>query len=72
MTQSKDAAAAYALGVDAIGLVFYPDSSRAVTADQATTVLAGLPDTMQVYALFVDPTVAEVEAALTVGRIDHL
>lgn len=72
ITRADDALAAVALGVDAIGLVFYAPSPRAVTPASAAAILADVDDTVEVYALFVNPGREEVSAALTVGRIDHL
>lgn len=72
ITQQQDALAVAALGVDAIGLNFYPASPRKVSPAQAEQVVAELPPGVQVYGLFVDPTEAEVEAVLAVSRIDHL
>lgn len=68
ITRAEDARAAQALGVDAIGLVFYPPSPRAVTATQAAAALSGLdgqqtrrPDAV---GLFVNPTSAQVQSVL--------
>jgi len=72
ITREQDAHAVAKLGVDAIGLVFYPASPRAVTVSQATAVLRNIPHDLQVFALFVNPGVREVEAALSVPGISHL
>jgi phosphoribosylanthranilate isomerase len=53
-TRKADALSAAALGVDAIGLVFYPPSPRAVTIDLAREIVQGLPPFVSVVALFVD------------------
>lgn len=72
ITREQDAHAVAKLGVDAIGLVFYPASPRAVTVTQATAVLRDIPRDLQVFGLFVNPSVQEVEAALGVPGISHL
>ena len=47
-------------GADAIGLVFYPQSPRAVSFVQATIICKNIPATMQTVALFVNADVALV------------
>ncbi|QEP43722.1 phosphoribosylanthranilate isomerase [Ectothiorhodospiraceae bacterium BW-2] len=64
ITRPEDGLFAAACGVDAIGLVFYPPSPRAVTLEQAAAVVARLPPFVSVVALLVNPTVTEVEAVL--------
>ncbi len=53
-TRVQDAVAAAALGVDAIGLVFYPPSPRNVSIDTAAEIVRALPAFVTVVALFVD------------------
>lgn len=65
LTRTEDVLAACALGADAIGLVFYPPSPRAVTVEQARLILLDVPPFVTVTALFVNPTIAEVQAVLT-------
>lgn len=54
ITRPEDAAAAAALGVDAIGLVFYGQSKRAVGPAQAAQIVAALPPFVSAAALFVN------------------
>jgi phosphoribosylanthranilate isomerase len=54
ITRIEDAHAAVAAGADAIGLVFYPKSPRAVTIEQARTLAATAPAFVTVVGLFVD------------------
>ena len=72
ITRPQDGQEAARLGVDAIGLVFYPPSPRHVSLDQARAIVAALPPFVTVVALFVDPSVAEVEAVLHAVPVDVL
>lgn len=60
------------LGVDAIGLVFYPKSSRAVSLEQAALIRQALPAFVSAVGLFVNPTRAEVEQVLKHLHLDCL
>lgn len=54
ITRPEDGQAAAGLGADAIGLVFYPPSPRAVTAERAAFIVEHLPPFVTVVGLFVD------------------
>ena len=60
------------LGADAIGLNFYPPSPRAITVEQAPAIVADLPKSVTVVALFVNPDPALVDAVLALGIVDCL
>lgn len=53
-TRTEDAVCAAHLGVDAIGLVFYPASPRHVAIEQAKIIAASLPAFVSVVGLFVN------------------
>lgn len=53
-TQSSDIQIAAQLAVDAVGLVFYPPSPRAVTVEQAQALIASVPAFISVVALVVN------------------
>ena len=53
-TQLDDIKAAVQLNIDAVGLVFYPPSPRAVTIEQAQTLIAAIPAFISVVALVVN------------------
>lgn len=72
MTRSEDAAEAARLGVDAVGLVFYPKSPRYVNVEQAKVLVAKLPAFVTVTALFLDPTRGEVRTVLDGVRVELL
>lgn len=52
-------------GADAIGLNFYPQSPRYVPVEQARDIALAVGPFVTVTALFVDPSPAEVDAALS-------
>ncbi len=54
ITRQSDARAAVEAGADALGLVFYPDSPRAVTLAEAEAVVVALPPSVCLVGLFVD------------------
>lgn len=72
ITRREDGSEASRLGVDAVGLVFYAKSARAVDAGQAGEILAGLPPFVTTVGLFVDPKPAEVERVLARVPLDLL
>ena len=71
-TRPDDAREAAALGVDAIGLVFYPPSPRAVDIAQAQAVIAALPPFVSSVGLFVDESTEQVQAVLDQVPLDML
>lgn len=72
VTTPAIAASACAAGADALGLVFYPPSKRAVTAEHSAEIVAAMAPLVTSVGLFVDPTAAEVEAVLAVCSLDCL
>lgn len=72
ITRPEDAKLCAELGADAIGLVFYAPSPRAVTVAQAAAIVRDLPPFLSVVALFVNPTREEVEAVLQALPVDIL
>ena len=69
-TQAKDAVAAANLGVDAIGLVFYPPSPRHVSIERAKEIVEALPAFVSVVALFVDEQESQIREVLSHVSID--
>lgn len=72
ITRPEDAIHAVAAGADAIGLVFYPPSPRAISAEQAAEIAAVVPAFVTVTALFVNASSEEVQSVLDRARIDLL
>jgi phosphoribosylanthranilate isomerase len=70
ITRREDAQVAIACGADAIGLVFYAASPRAVTVEQALDIVAIVPPFVSVVALFVNEPVANIERILRSVPID--
>lgn len=60
LTQEKDVRATVIAGADAIGLVFYPPSPRAVSLEQAVTLVKHIPAYVQVVGLFVNASFDEI------------
>ncbi len=69
-TNADDAVFAANLGVDAIGLVFYPPSPRHVSVSQAVAIVRALPAFVTVVALFVDEQESTVRDILTQVPVD--
>jgi phosphoribosylanthranilate isomerase len=61
MTRLSDIEQAIVLGVDAIGLIFYPNSPRCVSIKQAKQLLQNIPVFMTVLAVLVNPDSAFVK-----------
>lgn len=71
-TRVEDAVAAAYLGVDAVGLVFYPPSPRHVTIKQAAHIVQALPAFTTVVGLFVDALPAQIAQTLSQVSLDCL
>lgn len=71
-TRAEDAVEAAYLGADAIGLVFYSKSPRAVTAEQAKPIIDSLPAFVSVVGLFVDAEADYVKTVLSQVHLDVL
>jgi phosphoribosylanthranilate isomerase len=72
LTRVDDVRAAVALGADAIGLVFYPPSPRAVTPALAAGLAEAVPAFVTLVGLFVDAepaTIRETLARVPLGAL---
>ena len=65
LRQADDAVFAARAGADAIGLVFYPPSPRAVNIATASVIARALPPFVPCVGLFVDATAAEIDQILS-------
>ncbi|MEX2320107.1 MAG: phosphoribosylanthranilate isomerase, partial [Saccharospirillum sp.] len=72
MTRLSDVEFADRLGVDAIGLVFYPPSPRAVTPQQAAPLAKAAGAFCSRVGLFVNPTADQVRDTLLQVPLDIL
>ena len=72
ITCVEDAMNTVNAGADAIGLVFYASSPRAVTIAQAQQIVAALPPFISVVGLFVNAKQTEIESVLSEVRLDIL
>ncbi|OUR72210.1 N-(5'-phosphoribosyl)anthranilate isomerase [Methylophaga sp. 41_12_T18] len=72
ITRRQDAEIAIENGADALGLVFYADSPRAVSIPQAKQIIADLPPFFDVVALFVNAEVGYVQECIDALPIDVL
>jgi phosphoribosylanthranilate isomerase len=72
LSRVEDVQHAVALGADAIGLVFYPPSPRAITVAQAIRLARHVPPFVTIVGLFVNPDenwVREVADAVPLGAL---
>jgi phosphoribosylanthranilate isomerase len=72
ITRVEDAVDAVSAGADAIGLVFYAQSPRAVTIAQAQAIVAVVPPFVSVVGLFVNAPKTQIESILSQVHLDIL
>ncbi len=72
ITRIEDALVAAEAGADAIGLVFYAKSPRAVSVQQARAIIAALPPFVTTVGLFVNASRSELNAILDAVPLDLL
>mgnify|MGYP001042430741 CR=1 FL=1 len=61
VTRPEDGVTAAESGADAIGLVFYPKSPRAVSVAQAQAIVDALPPLVSAVGLFLDAQASDIE-----------
>jgi phosphoribosylanthranilate isomerase len=69
VTRAEDALAAARLGADAVGFNFWPRSKRYIAPAAAAAIVRSLPPHVATFGVFVDPTRAELEAALAASGV---
>ncbi len=72
LTRVADVRSVVAAGADALGFVFYPPSPRYVTAEIAASLLAEMPPFVSSVGLFVNATVAELQAVIAKAPVQLL
>ncbi len=70
ITRVEDATSAVNAGADAIGLVFYAQSPRFVSIEQAQAIVAAMPPFISVVGLFVNAATGEIQSVLSKVRLD--
>lgn len=70
ITRREDACAAASLGFAYVGAVLCPRSRRHVSPQRLPELFADLPQGVRRVGVLVDPTPAEIEAALASGALD--
>ncbi len=70
ITRLEDALLASALGVDALGFVFYKKSPRYIDPKDAQNIIQQLPPLMTMVGLFVNPTQQDIDDTLAQCALD--
>lgn len=70
ITTTQDAELAAAAGVDMVGIVFYADSPRYVTTEQAWAIRDAMPSTVRLVGVFVDTPTPLVQRVIDHCRLD--
>ncbi|KTD11369.1 N-(5'-phosphoribosyl)anthranilate isomerase [Legionella jamestowniensis] len=72
MTREQDIAYAAALGVDAVGLIFYPKSPRSVSVEQAKKLIQAVPAFLDIVAVMVNPDTSFVKVIVEELPVHYL
>jgi phosphoribosylanthranilate isomerase len=72
LVRAQDVDTAVALGVDAVGFVFYPRSPRALGLDEARALRVRLPSWVSAVGLFVNASPEQVQATRAAVGLDVL
>lgn len=72
LTRVEDLEAAVDAGADAVGLVFYPPSPRAVTPAQAAVLARSVPAWVSLVGLFVNTPASEIRAVADTVGLSHI
>ncbi|PSJ17878.1 phosphoribosylanthranilate isomerase [Nitrosomonas supralitoralis] len=72
ITRCEDAAAAIQSGVDAVGFVFWPQSTRYIDPNLARHIASNIPPFICTVGVYVDPDIAWVEETARVAKLNLL
>lgn len=72
ITRLEDLHAAADAGADALGFVFYPPSPRYLSAEAAAPLIAAMPPFVTSVGLFVNASLAEIEAVIAQAPVQLL
>ncbi len=70
ITNKEDALNAVNLGVDALGFIFYSESSRSVSVEQVQEIIYYLPPFVTTVGVFVNHDIDEVNSTLDECKLD--
>jgi phosphoribosylanthranilate isomerase len=70
ITNIDDAEAAVGLGADALGFVFFRESPRYVSPQNAASIIRKLPSFIPAVGVFVDETAKKIEETASISGID--
>jgi phosphoribosylanthranilate isomerase len=72
VTNVEDARACADLGVDMIGLNFYPQSTRYIRPQHARKIIEAIPRDVRAVGVFVDPTASEVRSIVKSVGLEYV
>lgn len=72
MTRVKDAVDAAELGVDCLGLNFYPGSPRCVSVEKATKIADAVRGRVALFGVFVNASRGDIERAVEAVGLDRV
>lgn len=72
MTRVKDAVDAAELGVDCLGLNFYPGSPRCVSVEKATKIADAVRGRVELFGVFVNASHDDIERAVEAVGLDRV
>jgi phosphoribosylanthranilate isomerase len=70
ITNLDDAMAAVRYGADALGFVFFPESPRYITPEQASQIVRALPPFVTTVGVFVDRTPEDIQDIMEISGLE--
>jgi phosphoribosylanthranilate isomerase len=72
MTNLEDARAAVAVGADAVGFVFAPESPRYITPDAARQIVSALPSFVETVGVFTTGEAGDIRHVIDLCGVDRI